>query len=419
MMKKIFFLLVFCASFLGNGFAQEKISGVSAFQARHWILDRDNNLRVYIQIPHNQFTRNTSIDVFKDRFRAYYKIKEDLTENPNWLANGAEIRWEQAYLQINNQYIEFLFDIVKSEKSPTGILVLDLIDLKTSQKHQIVFRLAFTKTKIREEYAIFKENNDFPVINGFVQEGEAFMVSNLKKNNIDLFVTRIKQDYTAAIAPMNLSQPAQARTLQVDTTYKIKSNELISIGKQGLYLIRQDTTAFYGIGLRVEPRKYPTIQTKEQLAEALQYITQKQEWQQIEKAEDLKKTVDRFWLALFKGDVKRTRETLRNYYTRVKASNQRFASFKEGWKTDMGMIYIVFGEPDEIIWEKDSQKWIYRGNETQSQANDKGRNFNKVIFTFYRRPNQFFEDYYVLLRYIEYENVWVNMIQAIRQGIAF
>jgi hypothetical protein len=97
----------------------------------------------------------------------------------------------------------------------------------------------------------------------------------------------------------------------------------------------------------------------------------------------------------------------------------KYASFKEGWKTDMGMIYIVFGEPDEIIWEKDSQKWIYRGNETQSYANDKGRNFNKLIFTFLRRPNQFFEDYYVLLRYIEYENVWLNMVQAIRQGIVF
>lgn len=414
-----YFGLIAIICFISNVFAQERLIGVSAFEVRHWVLDNESTLRVFIQIPHNQFTKNTSADVFKNRFKAYYKIKEDLADNPNWLANGAEIKWEQTNLLVNNEFIRFYFDIAKSEKSPTGILVLDLIDQKINQKHQVVFRIAFAKTKIREEFAIFKKDEDFPLLNGFLEEGEGFSVSNLKKNNADLYVTRIKQNYQAAIAPMNLNQQAQARTLQVDTTYKIKANERISIGTKGLYLIRQDTTAFYGIGLRVEPRKYPTIQSKEQLAEPLQYIALKQELQQIEKADDLKKAIDRFWLTLFKGNVPKTRETLKNFYNRVKTSNLKYASFKEGWKTDMGMIYIVFGEPDEIIWEKDSQKWIYRGNETQSYANDKGRNFNKLIFTFYRRPNQFFEDYYVLMRYIEYESVWGNMVQAIRQGIAF
>ena len=417
-MKKVSFFLFLCICFI-KSFSQEKISGVAAFEARYWILDNENNLRVFVQIPHNRFTNNTHTDIFKERFRAYYRIKEDLTDNPNWLANGAEIKWEQVYLKSDQHFIQFGFDVAKSERAPTGVLVLDLVDLKINQKHQLVFKITFTKTKIREEYAIFKNNDDFPLMNGFVEEGESFVVKNLKNTKIDLFITRIKQNYTAAIAPMNLNQQIQSRTLQVDTTFKIQSGESISIGKQGLYLIRQDTTAFYGIGLRVEPRKYPTIQTKEQLAEPLHYIAFKQELQQIEKSDDLKKAIDRFWLTLFKGNVSRTRETLKNYYNRVKKSNMKYASFKEGWKTDMGMIYIVFGEPDEIIWEKDSQKWIYRGNETQSYANDKGRNFNKLIFTFLRRPNQFFEDYYVLLRYIEYENVWLNMVQAIRQGIAF
>lgn len=417
-MKKIF-LLAFCCIFLLNGFAQERLSGIAAFEARYWALDNENTLRVYVQIPHNQLTKNTNIDAFKERFRSYYKIKEDLTDNPNWLANGAEIKWEQSYLKVNQDYIQFSFEVAKSEKAPTGVLILDLVDLKTSQKHQILFKLAFTKTKIREEYAIFKHNDDFPLMNGFVEEGESFSVNNLRKTKTDLFVTRIKQNYTAALAPMNLNQQVQNRILQVDTTYKIQSGEPISIGKQGLYLIRQDTTAFYGIGLRVEPPKYPTIRAKEQLAEPLQYIASKQEFQQMEKADDLKKAIDRFWLTLFKGNVGKTRQNLKNYYERVRKSNFKYASFKEGWKTDMGMIYIIFGEPDEIIWEKDSQKWVYRGNETQSYANDKGRNFNKLIFNFLRRPNQFFEDYYVLIRYIEYENVWSNMIQAIRQGIAF
>ncbi|MCK4427512.1 MAG: GWxTD domain-containing protein [candidate division Zixibacteria bacterium] len=37
------------------------------------------------------------------------------------------------------------------------------------------------------------------------------------------------------------------------------------------------------------------------------------------------------------------------YYRRLKYANQNFAiSNREGWETDMGMVYIVYGHPDEV-----------------------------------------------------------------------
>ena len=36
------------------------------------------------------------------------------------------------------------------------------------------------------------------------------------------------------------------------------------------------------------------------------------------------------------------------YYRRVKVANERFSHYVEGWKTDMGMVYIKFGEPTNI-----------------------------------------------------------------------
>lgn len=34
---------------------------------------------------------------------------------------------------------------------------------------------------------------------------------------------------------------------------------------------------------------------------------------------------------------------------RIEYSNKHFSHFKEGWKTDMGKIYIIYGDPFEII----------------------------------------------------------------------
>ena len=43
-----------------------------------------------------------------------------------------------------------------------------------------------------------------------------------------------------------------------------------------------------------------------------------------------------------------TNELMDQYYYRVKYSNEKFAGFLPGWKSDMGMIYILFGPPDDM-----------------------------------------------------------------------
>jgi len=41
-------------------------------------------------------------------------------------------------------------------------------------------------------------------------------------------------------------------------------------------------------------------------------------------------------------------ELMEEYYKRVKFANERFSGFQPGWRTDMGMIYILLGPPDDI-----------------------------------------------------------------------
>jgi len=41
-------------------------------------------------------------------------------------------------------------------------------------------------------------------------------------------------------------------------------------------------------------------------------------------------------------------EIMIEYYRRVKIANERFSHYVEGWKTDMGMVYIRYGEPSNI-----------------------------------------------------------------------
>ncbi|GIR88990.1 MAG: hypothetical protein CM15mP87_04820 [Candidatus Neomarinimicrobiota bacterium] len=41
-------------------------------------------------------------------------------------------------------------------------------------------------------------------------------------------------------------------------------------------------------------------------------------------------------------------ELMEEYYQRVEYVNEHFSGWQPGWETDRGMIYILFGPPDEI-----------------------------------------------------------------------
>jgi GWxTD domain-containing protein len=58
-------------------------------------------------------------------------------------------------------------------------------------------------------------------------------------------------------------------------------------------------------------------------------------------------------------------EKMEEYYARVEYSNKHFSHYLEGWRTDMGMIFIIFGPPNNVDrhpFEVDSKPyeiWAY------------------------------------------------------------
>ena len=65
-----------------------------------------------------------------------------------------------------------------------------------------------------------------------------------------------------------------------------------------------------------------------------------------------RKNKENLFYSLWK-DMDPTPETEHNelmdeYYRRVSYANENFDGWKDGWETDRGMIYILFGPPDQV-----------------------------------------------------------------------
>ncbi|MDZ7807923.1 MAG: GWxTD domain-containing protein [Gracilimonas sp.] len=97
----------------------------------------------------------------------------------------------------------------------------------------------------------------------------------------------------------------------------------------------------------IKPAYYPAVKTTRQLAEPLAYIMTDKEYEElmsIENEDSLKMAMDRFWLSNIKNS-NLAEDVISLYYTRVEEANKQFSNYKEGWKTDLGMVYILFGPP--------------------------------------------------------------------------
>lgn len=164
--------------------------------------------------------------------------------------------------------------------------------------------------------------------------------------------------------------------------------------------------------LVILPPGYPRVTTLRVMAEALAYLIDGDPYRALLDAPseaERRRRFDAFWGRLI-GDRTKAANTVRAYYSRVEEANLRFTSFKEGWKTDRGMVYIILGEPDRIEHRIDAEVWYY---DTPGERTGP--------FVFERVPVFDAEEtfvHYVLKREDGFQQAWTRAVQR-WQGGAF
>ena len=64
-------------------------------------------------------------------------------------------------------------------------------------------------------------------------------------------------------------------------------------------------------------------------------------------AEEREKRFIKFKRMTFSPNTSKN-EIMIEYYARVQTANERYTNYFDGWKSDMGMVYIIYGDPSSI-----------------------------------------------------------------------
>ncbi len=117
-----------------------------------------------------------------------------------------------------------------------------------------------------------------------------------------------------------------------------------------------------------------TITDLDKAADEMMYIASSKAIDSIKSAPDMftkEKRFVHFWLKYNPNPSAKSNPIMAEYFDRVAYANQHFSHYIAGWKTDMGMIYILFGPPNSVDrhpFELDSKPyevWYYYQKDRQ------------------------------------------------------
>lgn len=188
----------------------------------------------------------------------------------------------------------------------------------------------------------------------------------------------------------------------------------LSRGMFGLRIVATDSEGVAIVEreriLSVKNETYPQMALLGDLIEALAYIAYETEIEHIRSGETLtekKRRFDAFWGSLV-PNRNAAANLIKLYYGRIEEANLYFTGYKEGWKTDRGMVYVVLGPPLYVERRVDTETWHYSYAEQ-----------NPVRTFVFEEAQEFRDDafeHFILDRRAFYQQEWIRALDLWRSG---
>jgi GWxTD domain-containing protein len=355
--------------------------------------ENESRVDIYVQVPYEflQFTKGD------DYYSAKYEVTVSIFTSKGKLVTERGWTHEVKTSNFNETISRAYWDVSSSFiKLPLGdykisVQVVDLDTKRGFRKEGFVTVRNFAKNPITM--------SDIMMVSSVKIENETkTIIPNISKT-----ITSTNQNFYLFFEVYNNTDKGDS----INITYKInrikkkKKTESISVysgeatefvkpGKNSIIVeVKNPNLGFGDYIIFVEARlksnsdNYSIAQTPflvrwhefpelisdlDKAIEQLVYIAKSEEINYIKSAPDEAEKERRFLEFWRKKDP--TPNTLKNelmeeYYGRVKYANEHFSHYIEGWKTDMGMVYIIFGPPSSVdrhpfdIDSKPYEIWYY------------------------------------------------------------
>ena len=200
--------------------------------------------------------------------------------------------------------------------------------------------------------------------------------------------------------------PNELSRLTLDTNGHVAER----ISEEGCLIMHtRNHTDYIQLYKNTTSENFPQVQYQFDLIGPMRYLCSKEEFEKIQRSnEGAENQLERFWITCGGGKDK-GRELIQLYYKRVENANIYFTKYADGWRTDRGMIYLVFGHPIQIKESPESQIWYYGSADEPTT----------LKFEFKKTMHPTWGEIFILNRSEKYRDAWEYQVTLWRQGKIF
>ena len=221
--------------------------------------------------------------------------------------------------------------------------------------------------------------------------------------------------------PPSILLPEKTIDYDPDTIIALSYSDTLPLNfpDEGVYFCTPERGLEDGFTFLNFGQGYPAVNDPLEMIRPLAYLATGDEINAMISSPRPKLALDDFWLKCG-GNVDRSRELIRIFYTRVLYANYYFTSFKEGWRTERGMIYTIYGPPDKVYKNSEEESWGYRRPVLKSSWGGRVHLQEQYLFfNFKLRKSRFSDNDYYLSRSETLVSYWDKAVASWRSGLVF
>jgi GWxTD domain-containing protein len=295
---------------------------------------------------------------------------------------------------------------LKLNQGTMSVIKVEAYDINKRVKSVDIIDINKVTTDTRQYFLLSKQNKEICFDNYFTQN-ELLTIQSGFNQLAKIKIDYIESHFDMAKPPFASNEEGAEITDLPDsilTLSLISGKAYFSLFDKGIYSFVMNNKRIFALNYLEE--NFLDIFNHAGMVKPLRYICTNNEYEKLLNATDKKQAIEDFWIKM-SGSKERARVLIREYYSRLLLANKHFSSYKEGWKTDRGMLSIVMGAPNTISSGNNGETWLYGTSHNMMMS---------LSFTFYKPSNTIYKNDFRLDRYKLYKDYWYRAVESWRQG---
>lgn len=365
------------------------------FLIDHRVAAEGNSHKVYLRFRLNSgMVKISDFDISYDLRSSY--IDEKL------LNSGTKL--DTSHI-VGNGFREFFYAFEFEKEEDQNLLVIQIDNITKNRRFLKDIVLSTNNGTIFQPFLVFDSESDLPVFDPYVSTDARVKIKNVIGSSASFSMTGRENNAPVAIPPFDDATVNELHEMPLDTVYGVRADEEFQFSNPGFYKVTDNDDPASVMGLLVTDDYFPYYSQYSDMIMPLIYISTNQEFNVLLGADDQKSKFESFVLNTISSNTNIAQEFIKYYYRRLRKSAQLFSTSAEGWKTDRGMVYQVYGDPAQVFRNENTELWVYSLE-----------NGGRTRFIFDIIPGPAGTTLYKLIRGKKYREGWMNAVTRWRSG---